>query len=78
VVEVARQRGDKPDTLLRVHAQAFTDARRHDEIRQRITQGTTIALQLKPLSTAKTPPKGGVQSRFRSSAHPHLLSTILT
>ena len=44
VVEVARQLGDKPDTLLRVYAQAFQDARRRDEIRQRITEGTTIAL----------------------------------
>jgi len=44
VVEVARQLGDKPDTLLRVYAQAFQDARRRDEIRQRITEGTRIAL----------------------------------
>jgi integrase len=44
VVEVARQLGDKPDTLLRVYAQAFTDARRREEIRERITQGTRIAL----------------------------------
>ena len=44
VVEVARQLGDKPDTLLRVYAQAFTDARRRDEIRERIAQGTNIAL----------------------------------
>jgi len=44
VVEVARRLGDKPDTLLRVYAQAFTDARRRDEIRERIAQGTNIAL----------------------------------
>ena len=44
VVEVARQLGDKPDTLLRIYAQAFQDARRRDEIRQRITQGTRISL----------------------------------
>ena len=43
-VEVARQLGGKPDTLLRVYAQAFQDARRRDEIRQRITEGTMIAL----------------------------------
>jgi integrase len=36
--------GDKPDTLLRVYAQAFTDARRRDEIRRKITEGTRIAL----------------------------------
>ena len=44
VVEVARQLGDKPDTLLRVYEQTFQDARRRDEIRQRITEGTSIAL----------------------------------
>jgi hypothetical protein len=44
VVEVARQLGDRPETLLRVYAQAFSDAKRRDEIRERITQGTTIAL----------------------------------
>jgi integrase len=44
VVEVARQLGDKPDTLLRIYAQAFQDARRRDEIRQRITEGTHIAV----------------------------------
>ena len=45
VVEVARQLGDKPDTLRRVYAQAFTDARRRDEIRERTAQGTNIALK---------------------------------
>ncbi len=44
VVEVARQLGDKPDTLLRIYAQVFNDARRRDEVRQRITEGTKIAL----------------------------------
>jgi integrase len=44
VVEVARQLGDKPDTLLRVYAQAFQDARHRDEIRERIAAGTKIAL----------------------------------
>jgi len=38
VVEVARQLGDSPT------AQAFTDARRRDEIPERIAQGTNIAL----------------------------------
>jgi integrase len=44
VVEVARQLGDRPETMMRVYAQAFNDARRRDEIRQRITEGTRIAL----------------------------------
>jgi hypothetical protein len=44
VVEVARQLGDKPDTLLRIYAQAFQEAHRRDEIRQRITEGTNIAI----------------------------------
>ena len=44
VAEVARQPGDKPDTLLKVYAQAFSDARRRDEIRERIAEGTNIAL----------------------------------
>ena len=33
------QLGDKPDTLLRVYAQAFTDSRRRDEIRELIPPG---------------------------------------
>ena len=44
VVEVARQLGDKPDTLLRVYAQAFNDSRRREETRTKITEGTRIAL----------------------------------
>jgi hypothetical protein len=45
VVEVARQLGDRPETLMRVYAQAFTDARRRREgIRDRIAQGTNIVL----------------------------------
>jgi integrase-like protein len=43
VVEVARQLGDKPDTLLRIYAKAFQNARRRDEIRQRIVEGTCLA-----------------------------------
>jgi integrase len=44
VVEVARQLGDKPATLMTTYAQAFQDARRRDEIRDRIASGTNIAL----------------------------------
>ena len=37
--------GDRPETLMRVYAQAFTDARRRREgIRDRIAQGTNIVL----------------------------------
>jgi hypothetical protein len=44
VVEVARQIGDRPETIMRVYAHALNDAKRRDEIRQRIAQGTSIAL----------------------------------
>jgi integrase len=44
VVEVARQLGDRPETMMRVYAQAFTDARRREEVRDRIFAGTSIAL----------------------------------